>query len=362
MQPPPYTAARAPRFLLIQRDNIGDLVLSTPFIRALRAHYPDARIDALGNSYTAPALDRNPHVDAIYTYTKWKHRPAGRTMPQHWLAAVREFRAMRRSDYDVAVLLNRGYSRHALRLALTTRARSLAGFVEGDRFLESRVTLPVAIGTVDRLHIVQQTVPLLHVIAGHRRGTGPLAEDMPPCELFPDPALRERLTQELTAAGILPRPRIVAVQVSARKLDQRWPAQRFVELIHALHAQAQCAVLLFWSPGDASNAFHPGDDAKAQAILDGCRGLPVHGVHARTLGETVAGFSLAQLMICSDGGAMHIAAGLQLPIVGMFGATVLDQWHPWRTRYIALRPPSLNVVDVAVADTLAAALRLLNEP
>jgi len=184
---------------------------------------------------------------------------------------------------------------------------------------------------------------------------------MPPCELFPDPAVRARLTQELTAIGILPRSRIVAVQVSARKLDQRWPAERFVELIHALHAKVECAVLLFWSPGDEANPFHPGDDAKAKAILDRCQGLPVHGLRATTLAETVSGFSLAGLMISSDGGAMHIAAGLQLPIVGLFGATVLDQWHPWKTRYLALRPPSLNVVDVPVADALAAALRLLNE-
>ena len=362
MPSPPNPASAPPtRFLLIQRDNIGDLVLSTPFIRALRAHYPDARIDALVNSYNAPVLDRNPHVDAIYTYTKWKHRPSGRTMPQLWLDAWREFRAMRRTDYDVAVLLNRGYSRHALRLALTTRARNVAGFVQGHHVLERRVNLPVAIAAVDRQHIVHQTVALLQVIAAHCPGSGPLADDLPPCELFPDPALRERLTRELTAAGILPRPRIVAVQVSARKLDQRWPAERFVELIHALHAKVHCAVLLFWSPGDEANRFHPGDDAKAQAILDRCQGLPVHGLRAATLGETVAGFSLAQLMVCSDGGAMHIAAGLQLPIVGMFGATVLDQWHPWKTRYIALRPPSLNVVDVPVADTLAAALRLLEE-
>jgi len=359
--PSPPNAASAPpkRFLLIQRDNIGDLVLSTPFIRALRTHYPDARIDALVNSYNAPVLDRNPHVDSVYTYTKWKHRPPGRTLVQHWRQTWREFSAMRGNDYDVAVLLNRGYSRHALRLALASRARDVAGFVDGHRLLERRVNLPVAIAAVDRQHIVQQAAALLQVIDARWRGAGQAAEEMPPCELFPDPALRARLTQELTAAGILPRSPIVAVQISARKIDQRWPAQRFVELIHALHAKAHCAVLLFWSPGSEANPFHPGDDAKAQAILDRCRDLPVYGVHANTLGETVAGFSLAHLMISSDGGAMHIAAGLQLPIVGMFGATVLDLWHPWKTRYIALRPPSLDVADVPVADALDAACRLL---
>src|SRR5260221_14738419 len=72
MPPNPPTASAPPRrLLLIQRDNIGDLVLSTPFIRVLRARYPSARIDALVNSYNAPVLERNPHVDSVFAYTKW---------------------------------------------------------------------------------------------------------------------------------------------------------------------------------------------------------------------------------------------------------------------------------------------------
>jgi len=359
--PPNATSALPTRFLLIQRDNIGDLVLSTPFIRVLRTRYPGARIDALVNSYNAPVLERNPHVNSIHTYTKWKHRPPGSSLPQHWWETVRLVRALRRTDYDVAVLLNRGFTRHALRLAMMSGARDIAGFVNGRALLERRVNLPVSIATVDHQHMVQRAAALLRVIDPRLRGTTQPDEAMPPCALFPDPVLRERLTQELAAVGILPRSPLVAVQVSARKIDQRWPAERFVELIHALHAKVQCTVLLFWSPGSETNAVHPGDDAKAQAILDRCAGLPVYGVHTKTLGELVAGISVTCLMIGSDGGAMHIAAGLQLPIVGMFGATVPDLWHPWQTRYVALRPPSLDVADVPVADALAAACRLLAE-
>ena len=361
MPSPPDPACPPSRFLLIQRDNIGDLVLSTPFIRVLRERYPDARIDVLANSYNAPVLDRNPHVNAIFTYTKWKHHSPGQTLLRHYLDSGRLWRALRNANYNVAVLLNRSFSRHALRLALTSGARSVAGFTDGHGFLERRIDLPVPIATIDHQHMVQRAAALLQAIDPGTRERAAANAELPPCELFPDPALQARLTQELTAAGILPRPRVVAVQISARKLDQRWPAERFVELIHALHAKVQCAVLLFWSPGAATNVFHPGDDAKAQFILDRCHGLPVYGVRAHTLGETVAGFSLTRLMISSDGGAMHVAAGLQLPIVGMFGATVLDLWHPWRTRYVALRPPSLDVADVPVADTLAAACRLLDE-
>ena len=61
-------APRPLRLLLIQYDNIGDLMLSTPFIRVLRECMPKARIDALVNSYNSPVLERSPHVDTASCY------------------------------------------------------------------------------------------------------------------------------------------------------------------------------------------------------------------------------------------------------------------------------------------------------
>ena len=60
------------RILLIRRDNIGDLVCTTPVFRALRERWPRAHIGVLVNSYNAPVLENNPDVDAVYAYTKAK--------------------------------------------------------------------------------------------------------------------------------------------------------------------------------------------------------------------------------------------------------------------------------------------------
>jgi heptosyltransferase III len=350
------------RLLLIQRDNIGDLVLSTPFIRLLRARFPNARIDALVNSYNAPVLGRNPHIDAVVTYVKWKHRPERQSLLQYCREAAQMCYELRKVKYDVAFLLNRGYQWSALRLALASGAQNVAGFTDSHGLLKRGVNLPVSIASVTHLHMVQRAAALLQVGDPNARDTAIANLDMPPCEVFPDPTLREELTSKLRASGILPCPLLIAVHISARLIDQRWPAERFVELIRALHAKLRSAVLLFWSPGAETNRFHPGDDAKGKYILDRCAGLPVYGVQT-TLSELIAGISLARLMICSDGGAMHVAAALRLPIVGMFGETVVALWHPWKTRYVALRAPSLKVIDVSVADALDAACLLLeNEP
>src|SRR5437868_9182348 len=67
-------AADHPRFLIVRRDNIGDLVCTTPLIAALRERHPAAWIGALVNTYNEEVLARNPALDDIFAYEKLKHR------------------------------------------------------------------------------------------------------------------------------------------------------------------------------------------------------------------------------------------------------------------------------------------------
>ncbi len=69
------------KILIIRRDNIGDLVCTTPAIAALRKHYPDAEIGALVNSYNSEVLRGNPDVNRVFVYHKLKH--AGQSFVAH---------------------------------------------------------------------------------------------------------------------------------------------------------------------------------------------------------------------------------------------------------------------------------------
>ena len=68
------TPSPSPKILVIRRDNIGDLVCTTPLIVALRQRFPQAWLGAWVNSYNAPVLDGNPDLDQVFVYTKGKHR------------------------------------------------------------------------------------------------------------------------------------------------------------------------------------------------------------------------------------------------------------------------------------------------
>ncbi|HMG60523.1 MAG TPA: hypothetical protein VK583_12390, partial [Burkholderiales bacterium] len=72
--------AARPRILVIRRDNIGDLVCTTPLIFALRERFPLAHIAALVNTYNEPVLSGNAAIDAVYAYEKGKHRGEKRSI------------------------------------------------------------------------------------------------------------------------------------------------------------------------------------------------------------------------------------------------------------------------------------------
>ncbi|MHB1292092.1 MAG: O-antigen ligase family protein, partial [Sulfuricella sp.] len=114
-----------PQFLVIRRDNIGDLICTTPLIHALRQQYPGATICALVNSYNAPVLANNPDIDAVFAYTKAKHRPPGTSVAGVYWDRLQLFARLRRMRFDYAILAAPRFQPRLLRLARLAGARRI---------------------------------------------------------------------------------------------------------------------------------------------------------------------------------------------------------------------------------------------
>ena len=333
------------KFLVIRRDNIGDLVCTTPLIRALRERFPAARIDALVNSYNAPVLAFNPDLDHVYAYTKAKHRAAGETALGVHLRRMRLLWSLRRQHYDVVILANGGYLPRPLRLARWVAPQSIIGFVPPGA-ANTGIALGVPIDQQPR-HEVENIFRLL----------APLGVEGPPpgLRVLPDPAQKARAQRLLAAAPWFQAGReTIAIHISARKIPQRWPGERFAALIRRLHDEHDVQCMLFWSPGDEHNPLHPGDDGKAATILNACSDLPVLPYATEQLEELIGGLSLCSAMICSDGGAMHIGAALGLPLVSLFGNSDPVTWRPWGVPHRVLQAPSRDVNDISEDEVVAA--------
>ena len=153
---------------------------------------------------------------------------------------------------------------------------------------------------------------------------------------------------------------LVALHISARKEKQRWPVERFAELAQRLHAQHAARFLVFWSPGDENNPFHPGDDGKAAHLLAALADLPAAPLRTEQLSELIAGLSLCDAAVLSDGGAMHVAAGLGKPLVCFFGNSSAERWHPWGVPHELLQKPSREVAEISVDEAVDAFARMMH--
>lgn len=92
-----------PKILIIQRDNIGDLILTTPLIDSL-AHEYNTKIDLLVNSYNQAILEGNPSVGNIHVYSKLHHKKSGQSSLKLILSRLKIILDMRRQHYDVAII------------------------------------------------------------------------------------------------------------------------------------------------------------------------------------------------------------------------------------------------------------------
>jgi ADP-heptose:LPS heptosyltransferase len=331
----------APRILVVRRDNIGDLVCTTPLLGALRRRFPDGWIGVLANSYNAPVLAGHPDLDAVVTYRKGKHVDAG------LLALAREriglVRSLRRQRLDFVVLATTAYQARTLRLAQLLGARQIVGFVD-PKCVERAVDRPVPLVAMDDLHEVERVFRLAPVFG--------IEGPPPPMRIAVDQGEALRVRGALEARRFDGPP--IGVHISARKPSQRWPAERFVGLMRALHERRGIAFMLFWSPGPADHPQHPGDDAKAAEIIEATRELPVLAWPTSQLAALIAGIDACGAMVMSDGGAMHIAAARGKPMVCFFGNSDAVRWRPWGVPHVLLQPASREVADVSADQALAA--------
>ncbi len=341
------------KILVIRRVNIGDLVCTLPLIAALREKFPQARLDVLVNSYCAPVLAGNPHIDHLYIYTKAKHRKAGQSALGVYWDRLKTTLALRYTGYDYAVLANVSCLPRPIRWAKQVGARQLVGFVENGNPLAGEIDCPVPLPGPER-HEVERLMALMQPFGG--------TATIPPLRIVPPAGDLTNMRRRLETLGCSGTARPVGFHISARLESQRWPTQRFIELAQRLNAERPTPIALFWSPGATDNPNHPGDDWKAEEILAACRDLPIYPLRTEKLEELIAGLACVDSLFCSDGGAMHVAAALGKPIVCLFGESNAASWHPWEVEHVVLQPESRKVADVGVEEVADALSGLMRGP
>lgn len=343
------------KILIIRRDNIGDLACTTPAIAVLRAHYPNAEIAALVNSYNAEVLRGNPNLDKVFVYQKLKHAGNLASRFKALNQRLKLITKLRRWKPDVTILAKSSYERHGLNFARQIGAKNIIGFVPDD--------LSQAKGLPD-IRLATPEFTAVHEVEAVNQLLAPLGiEDaLGPLQVFPDSSVVAALSARLPIAT-----KRIALHISAREPERRWGNGNFILLVnHILQTQLDTQILLFWSPGKADDPHHPGDDEAAEQLIKAVGSDRLIPMPTQNLNELIAALSLCDFFIGTDGGAMHLAVALNKKVLAMFEnkPDKLNHWYPWRVTHEVVYSQSLgnpNIDQISITQVEGALSRLLQQ-
>lgn len=289
---------RVRRVLVVRLRSIGDTVLATPSLFALKRFLPHAQIDVLVEDWVAPLLDNHPHVDNVMVLERGG--VVARTK------AAREIRAAR---YDVAYNLHGGTT--ATFLTRATGARHRVGFrtYQYAKLHTELVPSPLLLWGQQKTHSVEQQLALLG-------WTGVPVSDRPRTELGVSPEAAESVNRQLAAAGLVDR-KIALIHPAAAFATKRWATENFARVAEVL-AERGFAPVAIAAPQEGE-------------IIDELLSKSTMNVLALDLSlpEVTALAARAQVFVGNDSGIAHIAAAVGTPSVVIFGSSNVAHWRPW---------------------------------
>jgi lipopolysaccharide heptosyltransferase II len=305
------------KILLLRLRLIGDVVFTTPVIRAVRQTYPDAYLAYLVEPDAAPVVINNPHLDEVLVAPR--ARGARRLINDLALA-----RRLRRARFDVAIDMHGG-PRSAW-LTWASGARERVGYaIRGRAWMYTRI-VPRSRDLRPR-HSVLNQWDLLEALPDWGRQLADPERDA--VEMALDASAEARMRTRLSGAGVAASHEVIVVHVSAGNPFRRWPEAFFADLVTSLarHGSAR-RIVLSSGPSDREAAARIATAARERLGASRDR---IVDLGEFDLQELRALIGLSRLFVGGDTGPLHIAAATPTPIVGIYGPTLAARSAPWRT-------------------------------
>jgi heptosyltransferase-3 len=307
--------AKPPRSILVVcTRRIGDVLLTTPFVRSLKAQWPDTPVDMLVFRGTEGVVEHNPDIREIITV-------AQRAPLRERIADA--MRLWRRYDLACAAI-----SSDRPRFYAFFAGKKRIALVDPDRVTRlNRIMLHgIALNEYQSVHTVRSSLALASLL-----GIAEHAEVVPP-GIGDDPVRRAAFDARFDAPGVIePGQPFVVLHLLPMFEYKRWTIDGWVELIRSLRA-AGLAVVLSGGPAQAEREY-------AERVAVASREPVLNLVGELSFGESAELYRRARLFIGPDTGATHVAAATGTATVAIFGPTDTVRWGPWPKGWPADRDP-----------------------
>jgi predicted lipopolysaccharide heptosyltransferase III len=288
------------RVLVVRLRSIGDAVLATPSLHALRRFLPAARIDLLLEDWVAPLLEGWTEVDRVVAVRR-----------KSSAARFGVARRLRAEGYDVVYNLHGGST--AALLVRATGAPHRVGYRDyAYAALHNHLAPPSsALWQRARTHSAEQQLALLG-------WTGVPVTDRPATRLPVPAEAAERVTHKLRAAGLAGGEPFALIHPAAAFDTKTWAAENFARVVEHLAARGLRAVAVA-APHEAGVVAELRRHARAPLVAFADLALP----------DLSALAARASLFVGNDSGVAHIAAAFRVPSVVVFGSSNVWHWRPW---------------------------------
>ncbi len=289
------------RILVVRLRSIGDTVLTTPSLFALRRFLPHTQIDILLEDWVAPVLEGSELVDRVIAIAR-----------DSTPARARLARELRASRYDVVYNLHGGTTATLLTRATGAKHRVGFGHYQYARLHNHAAPSSLEIWQRPSLHSVEQQLALIG-------WTGVPVTDRPPTRLAVTESSLHAVSEKLRAAGWADQERPFAMLHPAAAFDtKQWACENFARVAEELTARGLMAIAIVSE-----------NEKQVVETLIKQTSAPVIGLGDLSLPEVTALASRARLFVGNDSGIAHIAAAAGAPCVVIFGSSNVVHWRPW---------------------------------
>lgn len=300
------------RVLFIRLRNLGEAVLDTANLRALKRFRPDLEITTLVEAIYTDLFAADPDIAAIALPRK---NTDNRSTFASRLGVIKEIRDRK---FTAVINLHGGPTSAQLTFASGAKHRVAPAHFRNGYAYNLRVPPVDEIlnqpGISQRLHTVENQFAEFQWL-------GLPGEQAEPTHLHVAPAMLESANAKLAAAGIDPARPFAVLAPTNEFYTKRWMPERFAEVAEAL-AERELQIVMTGAPTDEQRA-------QMQAVQKATK-KKLASLSSLTIGELVAVIAGAKLFVGNDSGPAHIAAAVKTPLVVMFGPASSVRWSPWR--------------------------------
>lgn len=296
---------------VVRLRSLGDSLLVTPALHQLKQWRPDLRIAFLVEPAFIPALEHNRDIDELIP------------VPRDTAGRLQSLLQLRRFQPQLSVSLH-GSSTAAWLTQFSGAHWRATFFGLRHTWAHNLLTPPVEPPPGRRsLHTVEHVLSLFRHLGLPHAPAGPI-------QLAANPQAQARMRQSLAARGIAGG--FAFIHANPRSFTMRWDSRKYIDLLTWLWREHGLATVMARHHSMTDEAF---EESILAGLPDGA-GTLITGTNVEDL---IALIAESTLVLGSDGGPIHIAAGLQKPVVAIFSATDVDAWAPWQTSSRVVRNP-----------------------